>query len=119
MAPTHSLVADELARFTGQTLVAVQTVLHEAYWIELAVGLEALGHSIFHVILEADESVTRQRILADEGERNAARWRLDHLATYPRQRTWLVDRADLVVDTTTLTADEAAGKVWAAADKTD
>jgi hypothetical protein len=65
------VVADELMRFTGQHLVAIQTVLDESYWQEVASGLAALGHSVVHVVVEADESVMRQRIAADDNERQA------------------------------------------------
>lgn len=36
-------VADEIARFTGQHLVAVQTVLVEDYWQEIETGLIGLA----------------------------------------------------------------------------
>lgn len=106
------LVADELVRFTGQHLVAVQTVLDETYWQELKSGLAALGHEVRHVVLEADEAVLRQRIAADEVEAGAAQWRLDHLAPYAAARPWLTARADLVVDTTGLAPEAAAEQIW-------
>jgi shikimate kinase len=106
------LVADELMRFTGQDLVAVQTVLDEGYWLELESGLSALGHDVVHVVLEADEQVMRERIAADDTERGAERWRLEHLATYATARSWMTTRADLVLDTTRLTPEEAAEQVW-------
>lgn len=106
------LVADELVRFTGHELVVIQTVLDEDYWRELQSGLSALGHEVVHVVLEADESVMRKRIAADENEPAAAHWRLDHLATYATARTWLTASADLVLDTTDLTPDDAADQVW-------
>lgn len=102
------IVADEIVRFTGQTLVAVQTVLGEPYWDELESGLTALRHEVFHVVLEADESVVRQRIEADEVESSARVWRLDHLPTYAAARPWLLARADLHLDTTALTPQAAA-----------
>jgi adenylylsulfate kinase-like enzyme len=110
------LVADELARFTGQSLVTVQTVLDENYWHELASGLSALGHEIMHVVVEADESVLRQRIAADENDPEAAQWRLDHLAAYAAARTWLTATADLVLDTTGLMPQDAAEQIWKVAE---
>lgn len=106
------IVADEIVRTTGQGLVAVQSVLDESYWDELASGLSALGHQIFLVVLEAEERVMWQRIDADEIEPGARQWRLDHLPTYAAARPWLVRRADLLLDTTALTPQEAADLVW-------
>lgn len=105
------IVADEIARTTGQSLVAVQSVLQESYWDELASGLLDLGHEVFHVVLEAEESVVRQRIDADEVEPGARQWRLDHLPTYAAARPWLVARADLLLDTTEVTPLDAADRI--------
>ncbi|MEO5661757.1 MAG: AAA family ATPase [Nocardioides sp.] len=108
------VVADEITRSTGQTLVAVQTVLDETYWNELEAGLADLGHEVFHVVLEADEGITRKRIEADEVETTALQWRLDHLPTYAASRPWLVARAHLLLDTTALTPRDAAEHIWKA-----
>lgn len=108
------IVADEIVRSTGQSLVAIQTVLDEGYWRELESGLTGLGHEVFHVVLEADDDVTRQRIETDEIETTARRWRLDHLPTYAAARAWLVARADLLLDTSDISPAEAAERVWAA-----
>jgi len=107
-------VADEIARATGESLVVVQTVLDESYWDELASGLAGLGHEVFHIVLEADEVITRKRIEADEVEATALQWRLDHLPTYAAARPWLATRADLLLDTTALTPRDAAERIWAA-----
>lgn len=106
------LVADELIRVTNQHLVAVQTVLDEDYWRELMSGLTALGHEVLHVVIEADQQVMRQRIHGDENEPQAATWRIDHLPTYAAARTWMTASADLVLDTTDLTPQDAADQVW-------
>ena len=106
------LVADELVRFTGQDRVTIQTVLDENYWDQLESGLSALGHEVVHVVVEADEFVMRQRIAADQKDPGAAHWQLDHLPTYAAARTWLTARADLVLDTTALTLDDAAEQIW-------
>lgn len=105
------VVADEIARATGQTLVAVQSVLDANYWDEIESGLASLGHEVLHVVLEAEERVMRRRIDSDEVERGARQWRLDHLPTYAAARPWLVTRADLLLDTTALTPQEAADLV--------
>lgn len=108
-------MADEIVGFTGQTLVVIQTVLDEAYWDELELGLTALRHEIFHVVLEADDCVMRHRIEADEVEASARPWRLNHLSTYAVARRWLLARADLHLDTTALTPKEAADLIADAA----
>lgn len=40
-------VADEIITFTGQHLVAAQTILVEHYWQEITTGPADLGHDIF------------------------------------------------------------------------
>jgi len=106
------IVADELIRFSGRSLVAPQTVLEENYWDELEAGLSARGHEVLHVLLEAEENVLRGRIEADQVEVAAKPWRLDHLSRYACARHWIVRRADLVVDTTHLTPEQIADRIW-------
>lgn len=106
------VVADEVVRFTAQSLVAVQTVLDEGYWAELTAGLASLGHEVLHVVLESDDAVMRQRIAADEAVQGARQWRLDHLADYALARAWLMSAADVVVDSSQLTPEEVTDRVW-------
>ena len=106
------VVADEVARFTGQSLVVIQSVLDVDYWAELTAGVAALGHEVLHVVVESDVATMRQRIEADEVERGARQWRLDHLADYAEARAWLVSAADVVVDSSRLTPDEVTDRVW-------
>ncbi|EON24699.1 MULTISPECIES: AAA family ATPase [Nocardioides] len=108
------LIADEIARATGQGLVTIQTVLDESYWDELESAFSALGHEIFHVVLEARDDVMVQRIDEDEVETGARQWRLDHLAAYADARPWMEAKADLFLDTSALMPDEAVEKIWAA-----
>lgn len=96
------VVADEIIRATGQSLVTVQTVMTQGYWDELVSGLSDRGHEVLHVVLETGEATLRERINADEIESGARDWRLRHLATYADQRTWMTQRADLVIATTRL-----------------
>jgi shikimate kinase len=110
------LVADELVASTGQDLIAVQTVLVEGYWRELAAGLAELGHEVCHVVLEATEAAMHERIASDEVEPTAAGWRLEHIPRFAAARPWLGASADLVLDTTELTVAEAAKQVLAAFD---
>jgi hypothetical protein len=109
--PWRSLVvaaATELARYTGQDLIAAQTVLTRDYLAEIFAGLRAAQLTPFHVLLDAGEEVLRARIGASP---EARQWRLDHLAPYRAARPWLRQEADLVVDTTALTAAQAAGAI--------
>ena len=110
------VVADEVVRVTGQHLVAVQTVLVEEYWDELACGLAGLQHELLHVVLDAEEEALRRRIEADEVEARARSWRLRHLEEYDGARHWMTRRADLVVDTTILTPYDVAESIWKVAE---
>lgn len=103
------IVADELIRFSGQSLVAPQTVLEENYWDEVEAGLSERGHGVLHVLLEADEPIMRSRIEADAVARQG---RLDHWPKFAEARSWMARRADLVVDTTQLTPGQAADRIW-------
>jgi hypothetical protein len=90
------VVATELARFTGQHLIAPQTILVRAYLEQIFAGLRDAGLDVFHVVLDADEEVLRQRI---QGSGEAQAWRLDHLSEYRSSRAWMIRAADLAVDT--------------------
>jgi hypothetical protein len=109
--PWRSLVAStltELTAYTGQHLIAPQTVMRKPYLEEITTALRAAGLDVFHVLLDVRESVLRNRIDAS-GE--AVEWRQEHVAEYQAARRWLLDAADLVVDTTRLTPPDAAQRV--------
>ena len=109
--PWRNLViatAAELTRYTGEHLIAPQTVLDEPYLRQIRAGLGAAGQPMFHVLLDASDDVLRRRI---EGSDEARQWRLDHLAAYRAARDWLTTDADLVVDTTTLPPSATAEKI--------
>ena len=106
------VVADEVIRFSGQSLVAPQTVLEEGYWDELLLGLSDRGHDVFHVLIEADEPTLRARIEADSELAVAKEWRREHLSRYAHARSWLARRADLVVDSTRRTPQQVADRIW-------
>jgi hypothetical protein len=108
------IVADELVRFSGQSLVAPQTVLEEAYWDELVRGFTQRGHDVFHALLEADEQTMRARIERDKELAPARQGRLTALVRYAEAREWTVRRADLLVDTTHLTPHQVADHIWEA-----
>ena len=94
--PLVVATAAELARFTGQHLIAPQTILVRAYLEQILAGLRDAGLDVFHVVLDASEEVLRRRIL---GSAEAQAWRLDHLAEYRSARSWMIQAADLAVDT--------------------
>jgi hypothetical protein len=113
-APWRPLVvatATELARYTGEHLVAAQTILNRDYFAEIVTGLRAAEVAIFHVLLDASDDVLSRRIEASE---EARQWRLDHLTEYRQARGWLRREADLVLDTTALTVTQVAGEIASA-----
>jgi adenylylsulfate kinase-like enzyme len=102
------VVAREVAESTGQNIVAVQTVLNAEYWAEIARGCELQGLELFHVVLEAEPTTLRKRIEQDEVERDAIEWRIEHMPVYEKQRQWMIDAADLTIDTTNIAPYAAA-----------
>ena len=109
-------VTAELAALTAADLIVVQSVLSEPYWTELRAGMATAGLDVFHVLLDCDEAALRDRIRADEVERDAEQWRLDHIAAYDAARPWLLDAADLVIDTSSVERTHVAATVLAALD---
>jgi len=109
------VVAHEVARVTGQHLVAAQSVLVEDYWRELRHGLTVLGQEVFHVVLDADADTLHARIDADDDEPARIRpWRHRHVDVYLAALDWLRPEADVVVDTVALDAEAAAALVHSA-----
>jgi shikimate kinase len=114
LAPWRELVpvfTEKIAHFTGQHLIAVQTVLREEYWQELTAGFERTELDIFHVLLHVDSDVLAERINADEALAVACQWRLDHISDYEKARPWMESAADLVIETTYLPAAEVAERI--------
>ncbi|MBI4944383.1 MAG: AAA family ATPase [Actinobacteria bacterium] len=107
------VVVAEIARWSGQDVVAPQSVLVEEYWAELAAGFAAQGLDVVHVVLDADRSTLEARIRADEVERQAEPWRLDHIGRYETARPWLHATADVVVPTDRRSPEEVAAAVLA------
>ncbi|WP_139306862.1 AAA family ATPase [Modestobacter sp. DSM 44400] len=102
----------------GRRLVlAPMTMLQEAYVRQIVDGLGTRGVRLHQVLLDvaADELV--RRVLADASPEHGdaadevRAWRLERVATYADARSWLVPMVDLVIDTTTLTPEEAATEV--------
>jgi Fe-S cluster assembly iron-binding protein IscA/shikimate kinase len=120
LPPWRELVpvfTERIASFTGQHLIAVQTVLREEYWHELTQGFERTSLDIFHVLLHVDSDVLAERIKADEAEPKACQWRLDHISAYETSRPWMESAADLVIDATTLPAADVAERIAAEAER--
>ena len=120
LPPWRELVpvfTEKIAAFTGQRLIAAQTVLREDYWRELTEGFRRTPLDIFHVLLHVDSDVLAARIKADEIDAKACQWRLDHISDYERSRPWMESAADFVIDTTNLPAADVAARIAAAADK--
>jgi hypothetical protein len=109
--PLVVAAATELARYTGEHLIAAQTVLSRDYLAEIFAGLRAAGLPVFHILLDAIEDVLRRRIEASD---EARQWRLDHLAEYGLARPWLRQEADLVLDTAALPAAQSARQIASA-----
>jgi AAA domain len=106
--PLVVATATELARFTGQHLIAPQTILARAYLEQIFAGLHEAGLPVFHVVLDADEEILRQRIQRSD---DAQAWRLAHLAEYRSARSWMILAADLVVDTGCRTPSAVAHQI--------
>jgi AAA domain len=100
----------EITRMTGQNIIAPQTVLKRERLDQVLVPLRVAGLEVFQVLLDADEAVLRSRI---EGSDEAMAWRLDHLDEYKAARPWMVDMADLVVDTVASTPPQIARRILA------
>lgn len=107
-------VLREVQDFTEANLVAPQTVLSAKYWTELSGGFADEGLDVFHVVLDCDHNALRRRIIDDQVEVDAQQWRLGHLDRYEAEQAWLVESADLVVDTTTATPEQATATILAA-----
>lgn len=107
-------VAHEVASTTGSDLLAVQTVLNEAYWRQIRSGMSSLGLGVFHVVLDVGEDALRERIAADAADPGAAGWRLGHVDAWIAARGWMTSAADLVVDASVQGPEEVSRAVLAA-----
>ncbi|MEV4124189.1 GNAT family N-acetyltransferase [Nocardia sp. NPDC049707] len=106
------IVAHELAEETGQPLLIVQTVLNQRYWLEIADSIRGQGYSLHHVLLDVHPDALDERITADRDLPAAAEWRRQHIPAFvDARREWLAYAADLVIDTTSISAPQAAGQL--------
>jgi hypothetical protein len=120
LPPWRELVpvfTEKIADFTGQHLIAVQTVLREDYWRELTQGFKRTPLDIFRVLLHVDSEVLAARIKADEVDARACQWRLDHISDYEKARPWMESAADLVIDATNLSVVDVAERIAVEAEK--
>jgi chloramphenicol 3-O-phosphotransferase len=101
----------EIARMTGQHVIAPQTVLRREYFDQIAGQLRAAELDVFHVVLDAADAVLRNRI---ETSDEAVEWRLTHLDEYQDARSWMTEGADYVVDTAASTPPQIARRIFAA-----
>lgn len=119
LPPWRTLVAAtaaEVASFTGQTLIAPMSILRADYAHEIHAALDEHGMRVCHILLHADTTALHARIaghemFSDDPERSArvAAFRRSRVGDYEQAyREWLAREADLVIDTTDRTPQEAA-----------
>jgi hypothetical protein len=101
----------EVSRQTEQLVIAPQSVLDAGYYEEIVGALDSRGLATFHVVLDAPAEVLRRRI---ESSDEARPWRLRQLPAYLEARDWMLDSADLVVDTDINSPSEVALVIRAA-----
>jgi predicted kinase len=101
----------EIARMTGQHIIAPQTVLKREYFDQILTQLRAADLDTFHVLLDAADAVLRNRI---ETSDEAREWRLTHLDEYQDARPWMTESADFVVDTAASTPPQIARRIFGA-----
>lgn len=111
--PWRPLVVETARRildYTGGTLVVPMTVLVEPYWREISQGLNRHGIRVRHFVLHAEPDTLHRRI-ADDAVMGPSTFRFDYLTPYAEAfRTWLSNEAE-VVDSTHLTAAQAASRI--------
>ncbi len=111
--PSRPLVVETARRvleYTGGTLVMPMTVLVESYWREISGGLTEHGIPIHHFVLHADQATLRDRIQNDK-DLGPSTFRFEYLEPYAEAaHTWLHKEAE-VIDTTHITADQAAQQI--------
>lgn len=111
-APWRPLVVETAHRvldYVGGTLIMPMTVLVEEYWREISRGLAEHAIPVRHFVLNADIPTLRGRI--ERAEVGPSPFRFAHLEPYAEAaRTWLRREAGFV-DTTHLTAAQAAQRI--------
>jgi AAA domain len=101
----------EVARMTGEHVIAPMTVLNREYLEEIFELVRAAELDVFHAVLDASDTVLRSRIELTEDGRE---WRLAHLDDYGQARGWMTAGADFVTDTAASTPAQIARRIFAA-----
>ena len=108
------IVINEVRSFTSTNVVAVQSVLVASYWEGILAGFAKTGERFLHVVLDCEETELVRRIDTDTVEPQARQWRLDHIETYQQAKSWLVEAADIVIDTTERKPTDVSQEILAA-----
>jgi chloramphenicol 3-O-phosphotransferase len=106
--PLTAATLVEIARMTGQHIIAPQTVLKREYLDQIFGPLRAAELDVFHVVLDAADAVLRSRF---ETSGEGKEWRLAHLDEYQAARPWMIEAADFVVDTAASTPAQIARRI--------
>ena len=88
LAPWRTLVpivTNQVAQFTGQHLIATQSVLNEAYWAELRQGFFRYSLDVFHVVLHVESGVARRSRRPPGAAPRSASTRLPDTGSTPRR----------------------------------
>ncbi|WP_092808790.1 AAA family ATPase [Rhodococcus globerulus] len=102
--------ARRILHYAGGILVMPMTVLVEDYWREISAGLAEHGIPVRHFVLHVDQTALRDRIQNDT-DLGPSPFRFAYMQPYAEAaRTWLHNEAE-VIDTTHITADEAAHRI--------
>ncbi len=110
--PLVAATAIELTSYTGGPLITPMSLLRADYAKEIFTPLGSHGTIVRHVVLHADRDTIIKRIYEDHTHSDATRsFRLSKLDDYLHAyTTWLTDAAH-VIDTSHITASEAADQI--------
>ena len=100
--------AAELVAWRSERLVVPRPVLDQRLWSVVEAGLLRAGLDAALVELDADDEDVRRRVRA---ARVAVEPRLREVEQHATARSWLRARADVVVETTGLSAPQVARRV--------
>lgn len=107
--------ARRLHEYTGGTLVMPMTILVEDYWREITDGIAAFGIPVRHFVLHADPATLLDRIEHDT-VLGPSSFRRSYVDAYAEASAGWLHRSGHVVDTSSVSADEAAAEIAAVLD---